>query len=79
MAIKGVDISEFNGKVDFNLLKSNGIQFVIIRTGFGSDFANQQDKYLEANIKGCEAVGLPWGVYHYAYATNRQGGVNEAK
>lgn len=78
MAIKGVDISEFNGKVDFNLLKSNGIQFVIIRTGFGSDYPGQQDKYLEQNIKGCEAAGLPWGVYHYAYAKTRQGGIDEA-
>lgn len=40
MAIKGVDISEFNGAVDFNLLKQNGIKFVIIRTGFGSDYPN---------------------------------------
>lgn len=78
MAIKGVDISEFNGVVDFNLLKQNGIKFVIIRTGFGSDYPNQNDDYLDQNIKGAEAAGLPWGVYHYAYATNKSGGISEA-
>ena len=78
MAIKGVDISEFNGAVDFSLLKQNGIKFVIIRTGFGSDYPNQNDDYLDQNIKGAEAAGLPWGVYHYAYATNKSGGISEA-
>ena len=79
MAVKGVDISEFNGGVNFDLLKRNGVEFVIIRTGFGSDYPGQQDKQFGANVEGCELAGLPWGAYHYAYAKDRQGGINEAK
>lgn len=77
--IKGVDISEFNGTVNFTALKNAGVEFVIIRTGFGNDFPGQQDKQFEANIKGCEKAGLLYGVYHYAYAKTRAAGVNEAK
>ena len=79
MAVKGVDISEFNGGVNFDLLKQNGVEFVIIRTGFGSDYPGQQDKNWGANVTACENMGMPYGVYHYGYARNRQGGINEAK
>lgn len=78
MAVKGVDISEFNGSVDFTALKNVGVQFVIIRTGFGSDYPGQQDKRFSENVQKAEASGMPWGVYHYAYATTRAGGVAEA-
>ena len=77
--IKGVDISEFNGTVDFTALKNAGIEFVIIRTGLGSDYPGQQDDQFEVNVKACEKAGLPYGVYHYAYAKNRAAGVSEAK
>ena len=43
MAIKGVDISEMNGSVDFSALKNAGVQFVIIRCGFGSDYTHWDD------------------------------------
>lgn len=79
MAVKGVDISEFNGGVNFDLLKQNGVEFVIIRTGFGSDYPGQQDKNWGINVAACENIGMPYGVYHYGYAKNRQGGINEAK
>lgn len=77
--VKGVDISEFNGSVDFQALKNAGVKFVIIRTGFGSDYPGQQDKRFEENVKKAEAAGMPWGVYHYAYATSKSGGIAEAK
>lgn len=76
--VKGVDISEFNGGVDFQALKNAGVKFVIIRTGFGSDYPGQQDKRFEENVKKAEAAGMPWGVYHYAYATSKSGGIAEA-
>lgn len=79
MAIKGVDVSTHNGTVDFSALKKAGIEFVIIRTGFGSDYPDQQDVRFEENISGCEKAGLPYGVYHYSYAKNKAGGINEAK
>jgi len=79
MAVKGVDISEFNGSVDFSTLKNAGVHYVIIRTGFGSDYPGQQDKRFAENVRKADAAGMPWGVYHYAYAKDRQGGINEAK
>ena len=48
MALKkfGVDISEWNGAVDFGALKRAGVQFVLIRCGFGSDSHDQDDKQI---------------------------------
>ncbi len=77
-AVKGVDISEMNGPVDFAALKRAGVQFVIIRCGYGSDYPGQQDTEFEANVRKAEAAKVPWGVYHYAYATSAAGGKAEA-
>ena len=79
MAVKGVDISEFNGSVDFQALQNAGVGFAIIRTGFGSDYPGQQDKRFAENVRKADAAGMPWGAYHYSYARNRQGGVDEAR
>lgn len=79
--IKGVDISTHNWKdspVDFAALKAAGVKFVIIRTGYGDDYPDQHDVRMEQGIRGCEEAGLPWGVYHYSYATDRAGGLREA-
>ena len=75
---RGVDISEWNGAVDFPALKKAGIGFVLIRTGYGKDVPGQQDSRFEENIRGAEAAGLPWGVYHYSYARDSAGGRQEA-
>lgn len=78
MAIKGVDISgPINVSVD-NLRKA-GIEFVICKTGFGSDYPGQQDSGIAANLALLEASGMPYGVYHYSYARDKQGGIDEAK
>ncbi len=67
---KGVDISEFNGNVDFNKLKAAGYTFVMIRMGWGSNKYAQDDSYFEQNVKKAEAAGMPWGAYLYSYALN---------
>lgn len=79
MAIKGVDISEMNGSVDFQALKNAGIQFVIIRCGFGSDYTNQDDKRFAENVRKAEAAGMPWGAYLYSYATTDSMAQSEAQ
>ena len=58
--LKGVDISGANGNVDFNILKKNGISFVMIN--LGNNFAD--------NVKKAETVGMPWGAYYYTYSTS---------
>lgn len=78
MAVKGVDISEMNGSVDFAALKRAGVKFVIIRCGYGSDYPGQQDAEFERNVRKAEAAKMPWGVYHYSYAKSAAGGKAEA-
>lgn len=65
----GIDVSEFNGQVDFAALKGK-IGFAIIRCGYGSNYENQDDSEYETNVRKCEAAGIPYGVYLYSYARN---------
>ena len=79
MAIKGVDISEHNGSVNFSTLKNSGVEFVIIRLGYGSNYTNQDDKRFAENVKKAEAAGMPWGAYLYSYAKNTSMAKSEAE
>lgn len=78
MERKGIDISKHNGSsVDFNKLKSDGIEFVIIRAGYGK-FTSQEDVEFENNYAKAKAAGMPVGAYWYSYATSVDGAVAEA-
>ena len=78
MERKGIDISKHNGSsVDFNKLKSDGIEFVIIRAGYGR-FTSQEDVEFENNYAKAKAAGMPVGAYWYSYATSVGGAVAEA-
>lgn len=61
---KGIDISKWNGKVDFNAVKAAGYTFVIIKAG-GSDYGFYKDPYFESNYKGAKAAGLKVGSYYF--------------
>lgn len=79
MKRKGVDISGPISPCTAADLKAAGVEFVICKTGFGSDYPGQQDSGFAANVKLLDAAGIPWGAYHFSYATTRNGGINEAK
>lgn len=79
MKRKGVDISGPIAPCTAADLKAAGVEFVICKTGFGSDYPGQQDSGFAANIKLLDAAGIPWGAYHFSYATTRNGGIQEAK
>ena len=79
MKRKGVDISGPIAPCTAADLKAAGVGFVICKTGFGSDYPGQQDSGFAANVKLLDAAGIPWGAYHFSYATTRNGGINEAK
>lgn len=68
----GVDVSSYNRTVDWNVAKASGIDFAIIRIGFGDDDTKQDDSYAIANMLGCEAAGVPYGVYIYSYAMSER-------
>lgn len=77
-AIKGIDVSQWQGNIDFAKVKAAGVKFVIIRAGFGK-YTSQKDPYFEQNYKNAKAAGLDVGVYWYSYATSAADAVAEAK
>ena len=76
--IKGIDVSQFQGNIDFDKVKKSGIEFVIIRAGYGRS-ASQKDPYFEQNYSKAKKAGLKVGAYWYSYATSSDDAVLEAK
>lgn len=68
--IKGIDISYHNGNVDLKAAKSSGIDFVIIRMGYGDNVFSQDDKQFRNNVKKAKEADMAWGLYLYSYARN---------
>lgn len=75
----GIDVSAWQGNINWSKVKASGIDFAIIRCGYGKNDSKQDDKYFTKNVKGCEKVGMPYGVYLYSYATNVKDAESEAK
>ena len=75
---KGIDVSEHQGKIDWAKVKADGIDFAIIRCGYGQDQTNQDDDCWEYNVSECERLGIPYGVYLYSYADSVQKASGEA-
>lgn len=75
--MKGVDVSQHQGKIDWQKVKADGIEFAIIRAGFGM-YSNQQDSRFQENMAGAKAAGVPVGVYWYSYALTPEEGSREA-
>lgn len=73
--IIGIDVSEHNGTLDWAKIKKAGIEFAIIRTGYGTSHVDTQFKN---NIKGAIEQGIHIGAYHFSYALNESGAKNEA-
>ncbi|MGN0361972.1 MAG: RICIN domain-containing protein [Bilifractor sp.] len=65
---KGIDVSEHNGTINWSQVKNSGIDFAIIRCGYGDNYTYQDDKQWLNNVKGCEENNIPYGVYIYSYA-----------
>ena len=65
--MKGIDVSVHNGNIDWNKVKADGIEFAILRAGFGR-LEKQKDEKFEQNYAGAKAVGIPVGAYWYSYA-----------
>lgn len=74
-----VDVSEWNGSIDWNKAKAAGVDYAFIRAGFGQDYTKQDDKYFASNMDKAIAAGVKVGVYFYSYATTADGARGEAK
>ena len=70
---KGIDISSYQGNIDWEKLKSSEVEFVIIRAGYGDNWTSQDDKKLIDNVSNCEKYDIPYGIYLYSYATKIEG------
>ena len=68
----GLDLSEFQTVTDFNLIKESGIDFVMLRIGWGpnADLSVNDDKKFEEFYKGAKEAGLKVGVYFFSYASS---------
>ena len=79
MSKKGIDVSEFQGKIDWEKVKHSGVEFAILRCGYGMDFSNQDDVEYERNANECERLGIPYGAYLMSYANTVEKARSEAK
>ncbi|XZK76074.1 GH25 family lysozyme [Clostridium perfringens] len=73
--LKGIDVSEHQGRIDWERVKGN-IDFAILRAGYGR---NNIDKQFIRNIEECNRLCIPVGIYWFSYAWNTEMARNEAK
>lgn len=73
----GIDVSEWQGEIDWQRVKDAGVEFAFIRVGYQTEFGGEYvlDSYFRDNLRAANEVGLETGVYFYSYA----GGVEEAQ
>lgn len=72
----GIDVSDYQGYVDYTKVKNSGIEIVYIKASQGS---NIKDPYFDINYENAKANGLKVGFYHFMTATNTQEAEQEAK
>ncbi|MBP9995724.1 MAG: hypothetical protein KBT19_00445 [Lachnospiraceae bacterium] len=76
----GIDVSKWNGSIDWNKVKNAGVNYVIIRCGYRGSTTGAliEDPTFRSNIKGATAAGLKVGVYFFTQATDEVEAVEEA-
>ena len=74
-AYKGIDVSEWQGKINWAQVKTAGVDFAILRCGYASPYP---DKQWHNNVQGCLSTGMPFGVYLYSRATSPEEASKEA-
>lgn len=76
----GIDVSKWNGSIDWTAVKNSGISYVIIRVGYRGSSAGAliDDSKFASNIKGATNAGLKVGVYFFTQAVNEVEAVEEA-
>lgn len=74
---KGIDVSKYQGQVDWEAAQAAGVEFAILRCGYGSEWNgegeyNQDDETWEYNADECTRLGISFGTYLYSYATTEE-------
>ncbi len=78
----GIDVSVFQGDIDWTAVKNDGIDFVMLRAGlrgYGSKGIMAQDDNFDKNYEGAKAAGLKVGVYFFSQATTEEEAAEEAE
>lgn len=71
MKIRGIDISKYQGNVNFAEVKASGVQFVMLKAVSTNNTGLYIDPYFERNYAECKRLGIPVGVYYYTYAQTK--------
>ena len=76
----GIDVSTWQGTIDWEKVKSDGVEFAIIRIGYGHDDGKMViDKRFKSNFKNVKDANIPVGIYFYSYAKNTVEAREQAK
>ena len=65
MALNGIDVSRYQGAIDWDQVKKAGISFAMLRGGYGQ---NNVDPYFHQNAAACQRLAIPFGIYWFSYA-----------
>lgn len=76
----GIDVSGFQGEIDWEAVKADGVDYVMIRSGYRGDTSGNlfEDSYFEQNLRGAYAAGLECGVYFFSQAVTVEEAEQEA-
>lgn len=79
----GIDMSQWQGKVDWDKIKASGVSFVMLRLGYGKGRYGSRsctmDSRFESYVKGAQEAGIPIGIYFYSYAKTPKQALAEAE
>ena len=79
MKEKCIDVSTWNGNIDWNAVVKSGIKYAMIRSSFGVENPNQVDNKFVRNITNAQKAGVKCGIYHYSYAKSAAEAKKEAE
>lgn len=76
---RGIDVSEHQGKIDWEKVSKDDVSFAIVRCGYAGDHEKYDDKFWKYNADECTRLGIPFGTYLYSYAQNVADAEGEAE
>ena len=79
MREKLIDVSTWNGNIDWNKVYKSGVRYAMIRSSFGVENPNQVDNKFVRNITNAQRAGVKCGIYHYSYAKSAAEAKKEAE
>lgn len=76
--LNGIDVSEHQAYIDWEKVEQSGIDFAIIRAGYGKE-AYQRDRYFDINMQNIQKTNIHYGIYWFSYAMSVEEALQEAK